>query len=101
MDSIFKSKSDLSKFDLAKKLKRKVNSIRKSYETDLESRDIRKKQLATALYFIDKLALRVGGAKDKKEEADTVGVTSLRIEHINLLPENVVKLDFLAKDSIR
>lgn len=101
MDSIFKSKSDLSKFDLAKKLKRKVNSIRKSYETDLESRDVRKKQLATALYFIDKLALRVGGAKDKKEEADTVGVTSLRIEHINLLPENVVKLDFLAKDSIR
>ena len=101
MDSIFKSKSDLSKFDLAKKLKRKVNGIRKSYETDLESRDVRKKQLATALYFIDKLALRVGGAKDKKEEADTVGVTSLRIEHINLLPENVVKLDFLAKDSIR
>ena len=101
MDSIFKSKSDLSKFDLAKKLKRKVSSIRKTYETDLENRDIKKKQLATALYFIDKLALRVGGSKDKKEEADTVGVTSLRIEHINLLPDNIVKLDFLAKDSIR
>ena len=65
------------------------------------NKDIKKKQLATALYFIDKLALRVGGSKDKKEEADTVGVTSLRIEHINLLSENVVKLDFLAKDSIR
>lgn len=101
MDSIFKSKSDLSKFDLAKKLKRKISSIRKTYETDLGNKDIKKKQLATALYFIDKLALRVGGSKDKKEEADTVGVTSLRIEHINLLSENVVKLDFLAKDSIR
>ena len=101
MESVFKSKSDLSKFDLAKKLKRKVKSIRKSYESDLNNNDIKIKQLATSLYFIDKLALRVGGSKDKKEEADTVGVTSLRIEHITLLPENVVKLDFLAKDSVR
>lgn len=101
MESIFKSKSDLSKFDLAKKLKRKIVSIRKKYEDDLESKNIKTKQLATALYFIDKLALRVGGTKDKKEEADTVGVTSLRIEHINLYDENLVKLDFLAKDSVR
>lgn len=101
MESIFKSKSDLNKFDLAKKLKRKVVSIRKKYEEDLENKDIKIRQMATALYFIDKLALRVGGSKDKKEEADTVGVTSLRIEHLTLLPDSVAKLDFLAKDSIR
>jgi len=101
MESIFKSKSDESKFDLARKLKRKVNGIRQQYENQLNSDDNRTRQLATALYFIDHLALRVGGKKDSKEEADTVGVTSLRVEHINLSPPNVVKLDFLAKDSVR
>ena len=101
MESIFKSKSDESKFDLAKKLKRKVNGIRQKYETQLNSDNIRDRQLATTLYFIDHLALRVGGKKDSKEEADTVGVTSLRVEHINLSPPNIVKLDFLAKDSVR
>ena len=101
MDSIFKSKSDESKFDLAKKLKRKVNKIRDSYETQLDSDDNKTRQLATSLYFIDHLALRVGGKKDKKEEADTVGVTSLRVEHILLSSPNIVKLDFLAKDSVR
>ena len=101
MESIFKSKSDESKFDLAKKLKRKAAKIRETYIRQLDSDDNRVRQLATALYFIDNLALRVGGKKDKKEEADTVGVTSLRVEHISLLPPNIVKLDFLAKDSVR
>ena len=62
---------------------------------------MKKKQLATALYFIDNLALRVGGKKDSKEEADTVGVTSLRVEHITLMENNTIKLDFLGKDSVR
>lgn len=101
MESIFKSKSDESKFDLAKKLKRKANKIREQYENQLNSDDNKIRQLATALYFIDHLALRVGGKKDKKEQADTVGVTSLRVEHISLSPPNIVKLDFLAKDSVR
>ena len=101
LDSVFKSKSDESKFDLAKQLKKKVNKIREDYEKELESKDLKNKQLATALYFIDYLALRVGGNKDTKEEADTVGVTSLRVEHLTLLEKNQIKLDFLGKDSIR
>jgi DNA topoisomerase I len=101
MESLFKSKSDESKFDLARKLKRKANKIREQYENQLDSDNNKSRQLATALYFIDNLALRVGGKKDNKEQADTVGVTSLRVEHINLSPPNVVKLDFLAKDSVR
>ena len=100
-ESFFKSKSDEDKFDLAKKLKKKINSIKESYEKELESSNLKKKQLATALYFIDNLALRVGGKKDSKEQADTVGVTSLRVEHITFLENNTIKLDFLGKDSIR
>ena len=101
LDSFFKSKSDESKFDLAKQLKRKVNSIREDYEKQLTDDNIKNRQLSTALYFIDNLALRVGGSKDTKEEADTVGVTSLRVEHIILLEDNIIKLDFLGKDSVR
>jgi len=101
LESFFKSKSDEEKFNLARKLKRKVNSIRESYEKELLEDDLKKRQLATALYFIDNLALRVGGKKDSKEQADTVGVTSLRVEHINLLENNIIKLDFLGKDSVR
>jgi DNA topoisomerase-1 len=100
-ESFFKSKSDEEKFNLARQLKRKANSIREKYENDLVSSDLKLKQLATALYFIDELALRVGGKKDSKEEADTVGVTSLRVEHLTLLDNNTIKLDFLGKDSIR
>jgi DNA topoisomerase-1 len=101
LDSFFKSKSDENKFNLAHQLKKKVNVIRENYEKQLNDDSIKNRQLATALYFIDKLALRVGGSKDTKEEADTVGVTSLRVEHINLLDDNIVKLDFLGKDSVR
>jgi len=101
MESIFKSKSDEKKFDLAKQLKKKIKQIRDSYMNDLKSNDLSKKQMAVALYLIDNLALRVGGKKNTKEKADTVGVTSLRVEHIDLLNDNTIKLDFLGKDSIK
>ena len=107
MESIFKSKSDMDKFDIAKQLKRKVNSIRATYYEDMKKdnkpENLVSKQHATALYLIDNLALRVGGAKDVKEKADTVGVTSLRVEHIiiNEGSDNIIKLDFLGKDSVR
>ena len=101
MESIFKSKSDMDKFDLARQLKKKINSIRERYYIDMKSSDITLKQLSTALYLIDNLALRVGGTKDTKEKADTVGVTSLRIEHITIMDDSIIKLDFLGKDSIR
>ena len=101
VESMFKSKSDEKKFDLAKRLKRKARTIREEYESHLKDTDMKKKQLATALYFVDNFALRVGGKKNTKEKADTVGVTSLRVEHLNLIPPNILKLDFLGKDSIR
>jgi DNA topoisomerase I len=101
LDSFFKSKSDESKFDLAKQLKKKASIIRSKYEAQLSDEDLKNRQLATSLYLIDNLALRVGGSKDTKEEADTVGVTSLRVEHITLLEDNNIKLDFLGKDSVR
>ena len=58
------------------------------------------RQRATAMYFIDRLALRAGNEKGE-EEADTVGCCSLRCEHVTLEPPNKLVFDFLGKDSIR
>lgn len=95
-----KVKNDISKFDLARKLKKRIKTIRKENEKLLTNTDLQTKQIATALYFIDYLALRVGNEKSKGE-TDTVGVTSLRLEHIKLLGDSKIKLDFLGKDSVR
>lgn len=98
--SDIKGKSDMKKYDLARKLKRKIKTIRAENEKNMISSDPAMRQIATALYFIDKFSLRVGNEK-ADDEADTVGVTSLRVEHIDLLDNNQVKLDFLGKDSVR
>lgn len=45
---------------------------------------MKNKQLGTATYLIDKLALRVGNEKGE-DEADTQGCCSLRVEHIENL----------------
>lgn len=62
-------------------------------------------QLATCVYLIDKLALRVGNEKSE-DEADTVGCCSLRVEHLTLEKPDadgklMVTFDFLGKDSMR
>jgi DNA topoisomerase-1 len=59
-----------------------------------------RRQRATAMYFIDVLALRAGNEKGE-DEADTVGCCSLRLEHLQLQPPNQLRFDFLGKDSIR
>lgn len=98
--SDFKATSDRDKFDLARKLKRKIETIRKDNEKNLYSMDVKERQVATAFYFIDNFALRVGNEKGS-DETDTVGVTSLRVEHVEMLGDNIIALDFLGKDSVR
>jgi DNA topoisomerase-1 len=100
--SDFKAKSDEHKFDLARKLAKNILEIRRTNWNNITANNVaeKTKQLASALYLIDNLALRVGNEKGD-DEADTVGVCSLRVEHINFLSDNKIKLDFLGKDSIR
>ncbi|CAF1070161.1 unnamed protein product [Adineta steineri] len=101
-----KGERDWQKYEKARKLHKIIDKIRENYQIDWKSKEMRIRQRAVALYFIDKLALRVGNEKDE-DEADTVGCCSLRIEHIKLydkidgIGENVVEFDFLGKDSIR
>ncbi len=97
--SDLRARSDIAKFDMAHKLKRKIKHIRKENEKFIKSEDMKEKLIGTAMYFIDTFALRVGN--ETGDDTDTVGVTSLRCEHVVLLKDNKIKLDFLGKDSIR
>ncbi|BFZ55974.1 DNA topoisomerase 1 [Savitreella phatthalungensis] len=98
--SSFKGQSDLQKFEKARRLKNCIASIRKEYERELHDKMMETRQRATAMYLIDKFALRAGNEKGE-DEADTVGCCSLRCEHVSLKPPNKVLFDFLGKDSIR
>jgi DNA topoisomerase-1 len=77
-----------------------IDQIRKDYTTELTSKIMADRQRATAMYFIDRLALRAGNEKGD-DEADTYGCCSLQYEHVTLEPPNIVKFDFLGKDSMR
>jgi DNA topoisomerase-1 len=98
--SDIKAQGDLEKFETVRILKNHIKGIKMKNNENLLSNDLKTKQLATALYFIDNFALRVGNEKGD-DEADTVGVVSLRVEHIENLDNNQIKLDFLGKDSVR
>lgn len=98
--SDLRTRSDLEKFELARELKKKIHKIRRINDINLTNENMIKRQIATAVYFIDNFALRVGNEKGD-DAADTVGVTNLRVEHIELLDDDKIKLDFLGKDSIR
>ncbi|KAI0233389.1 DNA topoisomerase 1 [Lamellibrachia satsuma] len=103
--SKLKGEKDWQKYETARNLHRHVDRIRAQYREDWKSKEMRIRQRAVALYFIDKLALRAGNEKDE-DQADTVGCCSLRVEHIKLHEklddkEFVVEFDFLGKDSIR
>uniref|UniRef100_A0A7S4JSB1 DNA topoisomerase 1 n=1 Tax=Odontella aurita TaxID=265563 RepID=A0A7S4JSB1_9STRA len=104
--SSFKGKSDRSKYNKAALLCDNIDKIRASYKSKLKSRESETRQLATAMWVIDRLALRVGGEKDTDEEADTVGCCSLRVEHLKFDPNEEggdskeIELEFLGKDSM-
>jgi DNA topoisomerase-1 len=99
-NSDIKGQSDYKKFEKARELKKHIDRIRKDYERDLKSEKMVDRQRATAMYLIDKFALRAGNEKGE-DEADTVGCCSLKFEHVTLKPPNKVVFDFLGKDSIR
>ncbi|POM68439.1 DNA topoisomerase, partial [Phytophthora palmivora] len=85
--SSFKGKSDLAKYEKARRLKNCIDKIRRDYTKGLKAKDMSTKQRSTAMWVIDILALRVGNEKGE-DEADTVGCCSLRVEHMSFNDEN-------------
>lgn len=94
-----KQNREAEKFDRALELREKIGEVRERIEAGLRDPDKNRRMLAAACYLIAELSLRVGDEKDA-DEADTVGATTLRPEHVRLHPDHVVEFDFLGKDSV-
>jgi len=92
-----KQDRDKEKYEKAVKLAKEIDKIKDRIVKDMKNE--KKRKIATACYLIYRTAMRVGDEKDP-EEADTVGATTLRKEHIKITP-NTIEFDFLGKDSVR
>jgi DNA topoisomerase-1 len=101
--SALRQNNDREKYEKAKKLERHIDKVQKEITNRmLKTRDINEKKIATVCYLIFKLAMRVGDEKDP-EEADTVGASTLRVEHIKFPQNNdkqFIEFNFLGKDSV-
>jgi len=95
-----KQEREAAKFDKATELDAKLDAVLAHIDKGLDSPDRKKMQIATAVYLIDTLCLRVGDEKDEDEEADTVGATTLRREHLVFHDDGTVEFHFLGKDSV-
>ena len=98
--SHIKQQKEIEKFDKAKELSKKINSLRVHIWKNLQSKNIKTRKVATVSYLIDALKLRVGDEKDP-DEADTVGATTLRPSHVMINSNCNVTFDFLGKDAVR
>jgi DNA topoisomerase I len=58
--SKIKGEKDFAKYETARRLKKKIDKIRETYREEWKSKEMRIRQRAVALYFIDILALRAG-----------------------------------------
>ncbi len=98
--SILKQRKDIEKFEKAKELQHGLTNIQQHIMDNLDAKDMRRRKTATVCYLIDRLKFRVGDEKDE-DEADTVGASTLRPEHISFNGDGSVTFDFLGKDSVR
>ena len=101
--AILRQSNDKEKYDKAKKLEKYIGKVQKQIiRIMLNSNNINQKKVATVCYLIFKLAMRVGDEKDP-DEADTVGASTLRVEHIKFPEKNgkqLIEFNFLGKDSV-
>ena len=88
-----------AKYDNAMRVGKNLDRIREKIEKRLTSKDPRERQVATVCFLIDRLGMRVGDEKNE-DETDTVGASTLRVEHVKIRGEGV-EFDFLGKDSVR
>ena len=94
-----KQDRDKEKYEKAVKLGNEIEKIKDRIVKDMKSKDPKISKISTACYLIYRTAMRVGDEKDP-DEADTVGATTLRKEHVKITAKTI-EFDFLGKDSVR
>jgi DNA topoisomerase I len=92
-------KAGRKKFEDELALKQKEREQLDKRREKIQAAEMKTRQIATVSYLIDRLAMRVGDEKDE-DEADTVGASTLRVEHI-LVGRDEIEFDFLGKDSVQ
>ncbi len=97
--SHLRQERDRAKYDKAIQLEENLKEVRAAIRRGMRDRDEKKRKVATVAYLIDRLAMRVGDEKDE-DEADTVGASTLRVEHVKV-GDRQIEFDFLGKDSVR
>lgn len=97
--SHLRQEREREKYNKAVKLHAHLREVRYAIREGMRGKDKSKKQVATVAYLIDRLSMRVGDEKDE-DEADTVGASTLRVEHVKV-GEDRIEFDFLGKDSVR
>lgn len=94
-----KQERDQAKYDKAADLGKVIKKVEEKILDAMRDKDPRSAKVATVCYLIYRTSMRVGDEKDP-DEADTVGATTLRKEHIKL-EDHKIHFDFLGKDSVR
>ena len=98
--SFLKQKKDIEKYDKARALKGEARRREGSHRRKPTSEDLKRRKTATVCYLIDRLKFRVGDEKDEEDEADTIGASTLRPEHVCFNVDGSVTFNFLGKDSV-
>ena len=94
-----KQDRDKAKYEKAVKLANEIDKIKDRIVKDMKSKEPKISRIATVCYLIYRTSMRVGDEKDP-DEADTVGATTLRKEHIKITAD-AIEFDFLGKDCVR
>jgi len=100
--SVIRQNYDKAKYDKAQNLEKYIDKIEREIVKKMASRFPDQRKISTVCYLIIKMAMRVGDEKDP-DEADTVGATTLRKEHLKFeINDNnkVLEFSFLGKDSV-
>ncbi len=98
--SYIRQKKEIDKFEKANELAKEYNRIKKHIMENLSSENQKRRKIATVCYLIDVLNIRIGDEKDK-DEADTVGATTLTKKNIIIKSGNIIEFDFIGKDFVR
>jgi DNA topoisomerase-1 len=96
--SEFIHENEESKYDKTMSLVGKWKQMSDAIKNGFKSPDIKTRQASGIAYLMMKTGIRIGG-EGAKNEAGTVGASTLRIEHLSL-NGNILKTNFKGKDSV-
>jgi len=86
------------KKDKIKKLQKGIEKLRKKYEKDLSSDDLRTKALAAVVAIMDETAMRIGN-EDSARDAKTYGASTLKVKHLTFSGSKA-KIKYVGKGGV-